>query len=199
MKKVLCLALFLLVMLPIVLSVDYTLTGRRDFVVYADENPELASYVYTTVNINESAYSGEDFKCITMLFAEQNGSYLHVQSNPPHINPMVGIVGVLNPNSEMSNSPEALGYFPVHNGIANVYYRSQDVIAYNSFLYVILCNSNQTQLVYEEALNPVYKEMGKSLPSRGVWFAQSGNASTFAFVAGFVLVVLTFIFYRFTK
>jgi hypothetical protein len=197
MKKILCLALFLLLLLPIVLSADYVPTGRADFAVYADPNPELSDFVYTTVKINESVYPNEVFQCITMVFANQSGTNIHVQSNPPHINPARYLI--LNPNEEMQTSPEALGYFPVHNGIANVYYRSKDIIAYNSFLYVIFCNSNQTQLVYEEYLNPVYKEMGKSLPSRGVWFAQSENASTFAIVAAFILLLLMFIYYRFTK
>jgi hypothetical protein len=191
------LLILLFLLLPFVFAANYVPTGRTDFETYADSVPELADFVYTTIRINVSAYPGEEFKCVTAVFANQSGTFLHVQSNPPHVNPARHLV--FNPNKEMQNSPEALGYFPVHNGVANVYYRSKDIIAYNSFLYVIFCNSNQTQLVYEVDLRPVYKEMGKSLPSKGVWFAQSENASTFAIVAAVVLLLLMFIYYRFTK
>jgi len=197
MRKIAILSLAFLLLLPLVFAADYIPTGRTDFDVYADPVPELAEFIYTTIKINISKYPNENFQCISMIFANQSGAYLHVQSNPPHINPSRLIV--LNPNARMDTSPEALGYFPVHQGISNVYYRSKDVIAYNEFLYVVFCNSNTSQLVYEETLNPLYKELGKSLPSRGAWFAESKNADTFAIVAAVILLLLMFVYYRFTK
>lgn len=158
---------------------------------------ELEGYVYSTIEINQSAYPGEEFRCLTLIFANQNGTYLHVQSNPPHIMPTT--MGILSPNSRITTSPEALGYFPVSNGLANVYFRSKDIIAYNDFLYVILCNSNQSSLVYDQNLSIIYKEFGKSLPSRGVWFAESDNADTIVLVVAALGVVLMFVWFGILK
>jgi hypothetical protein len=199
--KYLVLVLLLLICLPVALAGDYTPTGAQDFTVYADQAADLSGYVYSTVDINESAYPGEEFKCITMVFAINNNTrpeeYIHVQSNPPHINPTT--LGIFSPNDRVQTSPEALGYFSVHNGLANVYFRSKDLIAYNQFLYVIKCNSNTSQLTYEETLNPNYKEFGKSWPSRGVWFARSDNADTIVLMIAALGVVFMFIWFGILK
>ena len=189
--------LMVLLFTGLVCAADYVPTGAKDFTVYADVGADLSGYVYSTVVINESAYSGEEFKCITMIFAEQNGTFIHVQSNPPHIAPTN--LGIISPNKDVQTSPEALGYFAVHNGLANVYFRSVDLVAYNTFLYVIKCNSNQTQLTYEENLTPNYKEFGKDFPSRGVWFAQPGNADTIVFVAAVLGLVAVFVWFGILK
>jgi hypothetical protein len=149
------------------------------------------------VVINESLYVGEEFKCVTMIFAVQNRTYIHVQSNPPHINPTN--LGIFSPNDRIQTSPEALGYFPVHNGLANVYFRSKDLIAYTDFLYVIKCNSNASQLTYEESLNPNYKEFGKTLPSRGVWFAKPENADTIVLMIAVLVLLCVFFWYGILK
>lgn len=197
MKKTIPLVALLLLVMPMVFAANYTVTGRTDFDLFSDQEADLDGFVYSTVRINQSFYSGEEFKCITMLFANESGVLLHVQSNPPHVNPMR--LGLINPNSRMTTSPEALGYFQVNNGIANVYYRSKDVVAYNEFLYVVMCNSNNTSLVYEESLNPNYKEFGKDLPSRGVWLAKSENAEKLVFVVAVVFIILMFIYFRLLK
>lgn len=196
MKKTMF-VLMALLLLPLALAADYTPTGRTDFSVFSDQAADLSGYVYSTVEINQTAYPGEDFKCVTMLFANESGTFIHVQSNPPHINPTP--LGILNPNEEIQTSPEARGYFQVNNGIANVYYRNDDIIAYNEFLHVIICKSNQTTLVYEETLNPNYKEFGKDLPSRGVWLAKSENADTIVIVVAVIFLVLLFIFARWKR
>ena len=187
--------LFLLV-LPIALAADYTPTGAKNFTLYTDAVPELATYVYSTVIINESLYPGEVFRCVTNIFAQQNTTYLHVQANPEAVKKQAIVVGGTTPCPQC---PEELGYFPVNNGLANVYYRSKDIIAYNGFLYVVICRSNQTQLVYEQNITPVYKEFGKELPSRGVWFANGKNADTIVIVVVGILFVILFIYFKFSK
>ena len=195
MQKII-LVLIALLVVPFTIAATYVPTGAQDFNVYSDVTPALDDYVYSTVRLNDSN-KGQDFRCLTMLFANNSGNFIHVQSNPPHVNPTT--LGVINPNARMSTSPEALGYFSVVNGVGNVYYRSKDVVAYNEFLYVILCSSDNVSLVYEEVIYPEYKEFGRSLPSRGVWFAMSENSGTIVFVGAVVLVLLMFILYRFMK
>lgn len=190
MKNKYFLILLLILLAPVVNAMTYTPTGRQDFSVYVDSQPELDDFVYASVEINQTKYPG-DFKCITMLFANQSGTFLHVQSNPPHLNPTK--MGVVVPNKEVVSSPEALGYFPVHNGLANVYFRAKDVIAYNNFLFVVICKSNSTELIYEESLHPLYREFGKDLPSRGVWLARSENADKIVFVLAVVFLVILFL------
>ena len=189
--------LILTLILPLAIAADYTPTGKTDFSVYSDSDLELSGYVYSTVEINISAYPNEAFKCITMVFANESGTFIHVQSNPPHLPPAK--LGIINPKTEGDTSPEALGYFPVNNGLANVYFRNDDIIAFNEFLYVIKCNSNSSQLVYEEIFNPNYKEFGKELPSRGAWFAQSENADTIVIVVAVLFILGLFIFARLSK
>jgi hypothetical protein len=197
MRKWIILIAVVLSLASSVLAADYIPTGAKDFTVYADQAADLDGYVYSSVTINASQYPGETFECITMIFANQSGQYIHVQSNPPHINPTN--LGIFSPNKESQVSPEALGYFPVHNGLANIYYRSKDIIAYNEFLYVIKCNSNDSQLTYEETLRPNYREFGKELPSRGVWFAMSENSGTIVFVGTIILLLIMFIYFKFSR
>ena len=193
---------FIVLFLSIVLAVsfvcaaDYTRTNKKDFDVYIDPAAELSGFVYGTVKIDTSTYPGEDFKCVTdiFFFNGTTNKLMHVQSNPPH-SPQDRMVIFSTPTT----SPETLGYFPTYNGIGNIYYRSKDIIAYNNFTLVVLCNSNQSQLVYEENINPVYKAAFKDLPSRGVWFAQSDNADMIIIVGAVLFIAALFIFYKFTR
>jgi hypothetical protein len=191
MHKAYLIFVLLLLAVPIVFAGTYTLTGRQDFNVYSDPGAEMGGKIYQTVSINNTDYPGEEFKCITMIFYRDSSNILtHVQSNPPLSSSMV--VGRPDPDS-----PEAMGYFRVNNGLANVYYRNDNIVAYNNFTYVIKCNSNNTELVYEEAINPMYKSVGKDLPSRGVWFKENADYIVLIFAAGLLFVM--FAYYKLTS
>jgi hypothetical protein len=191
-NKILLLAPLVLILLcSAVLSETYTKTGAKDFNVFIDPQAELSGFVYGTVRINMTAYPGEEFRCVDSVFYD-NGTLTHIQSNPPH-SPQNQIEIFSNP----AQSPETLGYFPIQNGVGNIYYRSKDLIPYNNFTLVVFCNSNNSQLVYEEDISPVYGQAFKDLPSRGVWFAQGGNADMIVIVAVVLLLLVMFIFYKF--
>jgi hypothetical protein len=185
--------LVLLLLPALVQAADYTKTNLKQFQVYTDPAAELSGYVYQTVRINLSQYPGEEFKCVTSVFYHNGtqGGLMHVQSNPPH-SPQNRAAIFSNP----AQSPETLGYFPIFNGIGNTYYRSKDLIPYNNFTLVVFCNSNTTQLVYEEDISPVYREAFKDLPSRGVWFNESENADVIVIVGVVLILILMFIWYK---
>jgi hypothetical protein len=169
---------------------NYVLTGNKDFSVYIDPNPELSgSKVYATVSIDQGSYPG-DAKCVDMIVYKNGSTYLPVQSNPTlassgGVNLRIGSV-----------TPEERGYFDINDGIGTIYFRTDNFIPYNNFTIVVLCNVNGTSLVYEEAVNPVWRQAFKSLPSRGVWFGQQGNADMIVLVGVVVILVLLFVYYK---
>jgi hypothetical protein len=181
-----------MLVLATVSAEEYVKTGAKDFNVFVDKAEELNGFVYATVNINQTT---EDFKCVDMLFFDNGTSLVHIQSNPPH-SPQDRLAIFSNP----ANSPETLGYFPIFNGVGNIYFRDKDVVPYNNFTLVVLCNSaNGTQLVYEEDISPVWRTAFKELPSRGVWFARDGNGTTIIVVGVVLIMILMFVYFRLAR
>ena len=178
--------------ISLVQALDYTPTGDQDFDVYIDPQMELSGKVYATVSIDQTTYPG-DAKCVDMIFFTNGTRYMHVQSNPTlassdSFSLRVGAV-----------SQEERGYFDIKDGIGTIYFRDRDIIPYNNFTLVVLCNVGNQSLVYEEDVNPVWRVAFKSLPSRGVWFAKSENADMIVIVAAFIFFVALFIFYKMVK
>jgi len=202
-KLWLVLCVVLLSSIAVVNAGNYTITGAKDFDVYIDDHEYMSGFIYGTISINQTSHAG-DWKCVNMIYHYGNatgairgaGGALteHVQSNPPH-SPQNRIAIFSNP----APSPEILGYFPVPSGLGNMYIRSDDIIPYNEFYLIVLCNQNGTQLVYEESISPVWKEALKSLPSRGVWFAKGGNATMIVFAIAVLFIVFLFIYNKFYK
>jgi hypothetical protein len=162
---------------------NYSVTGRQDFTVYSDTQAYLHGRVYDTVNLG-SSYLNDEFHCIVMLFDS-------VQKNMIQTNPEKKKAGsVFSATASESELPEIKGYFTVTNGIGNVYYRDADIVAYNDFLMVIKCNSNSTELVYEEQITPQYKEPFKSAPARTVWLIQDMQTTIIVIVFAIILLAL---------
>ena len=174
-----------------VVAEDYTPTSRQDFNVWLDKEPYLDGKMYATVDILDyaSTYPGEDFKCISLIFAVENGTYIHVQSNPV----LAGSGGVSLRLGAVT--PEERGYFTITNGLGNVYFRSFNQVAGVDFLYVVKCNSNDSALIWEDTTIPVYREAGKTLPGRMTWLTsgQNGYWVAFIFVLVFGLVIAALI------
>jgi len=189
MKKCVIFAVFLLLFSSLVLADDYTPTAKKDFSVWLDPEPYLDGKMGATVDIPDysSAYPGEDFRCITLIFAVENGTYIHVQSNPVLSAPAVLV-------RTDGKSPEELGYFTITNGLGNVYFRSFNQVAGVDFLYVVKCNSNNTALIWEDTEIPTYREAGKTLPGRMTWLTGGQNgywvAGIFVFIFGLVIAAL---------
>lgn len=161
---------------------NYSLSGRKDFVVYSDQQPELASKVYQTIDLGD-ANRDTEFSCIVQIFGlNPVGQYVLLQTNPLR-EVQAKVLG--NPDQ---NQPESLGYFPTKAGIANVYFRGdiQPMAGYEDFEYVAQCSSNATKLVYEEPISTRYPQLGRSLTGRGIWLSQDSNA--FFLVIMFVVV-----------
>ena len=190
MKMKISLLIFALLLSSVfVFAEDYTLTGNKDFNVWLDPKPYLDGKMGATVDIPDysSSYPGEDFRCITLIFAIENGTYIHVQSNPTLSAPAVLV-------RTDGRSPEELGYFPVVNGLGNVYFRSFNQVAGIDFLYVVKCNSNTSALIWEDTEMPVYREAGKTLPGRMTWITSGQNgywiAGIFVLIFGLVIAAL---------
>lgn len=163
---VLTIALFILAMAVSAHAENYTYSDTKDFTVYMDDAPYLNGRMYASVDL--SAYADENFKCISLIFADENGTYIHVQSNPVLASPSWF-------KRTDGSSPDELGYFPIENGIGNVYFRDDNLVGYAEFLYVVKCNSANSSLVWENLERPVYKELGKELPARGAWLSSQGT------------------------
>jgi hypothetical protein len=191
-NKSLVLLFIAILAISIVSAIDYTPTGDQDFNVYIDPQMELSGKVYATVSIDQAEYPG-DAKCVDMIFYTNGTRYMHIQSNPTlassgGVNLRVGAV-----------SPEEKGYFDIKDGIGTIYFRDKDVIPYNNFTLVVLCNVGNQSLVYEENVNPVWRAAFKSLPSRGVWFAESDNADMIVLVGVSLFLIVLFVFYKMVK
>lgn len=167
---------------------NYTLQGRQDFTVYSDEAPELkGGKVYQVLDLGNT-HRGTQFKCQVMIFADdRDGELVLVQTNPERT-VQAKLLG--NPDT---NQPESLGYFPTENGVANVYFREDTLVGYNQFQYVAQCQSNSTQLVYEETIVPVEPPLGRGFASWAVWFTTDNDGeNSFFLVLYFILGILVF-------
>jgi hypothetical protein len=167
---------------------NYSLTGRQDFIVYSDTVPELDSKVYQTIDLGD-ANRGEEFACVVQLFArsaEDPSKWILVQTNPQR-QVQAKLFG-----SPDVQQPESLGYFPTRGGIANVYFRDENIVGYVDFEYVAQCSSNSTKLVYEEPIVTKYHPAGRSLVGRGLWLTDGNNAFylVIAIVMGIIVLLL---------
>lgn len=166
---------------------NYSLQGRQDFQVHSDEAPELQGKVYQVLDIGDSNRA-EEFACVVMIFAEdRNNELVLVQTNPER-QVQAKLLG--NPDQ---NQPESLGYFPTTKGVANVYFRNDLMVGYTEFQYVAQCNSNSTNLVYEETIIPVHSPLGRGFASRAVWLTTDNDGENAFFlvlyvIGGFVLI-----------
>jgi hypothetical protein len=168
---------------------NYSVTGRQDFTVYSDTEAYLHGRVYDSVNLG-SSYLTQEFHCVVMLFDTVKKNL--IQTNPEKKKAGSIFSGATSSESEL---PEIKGYFSIINGIGNVYYRDADIVAYVNFLKVIKCNSNSTELVYEEMITPQYKEPFKSAPARGVWIVKDIQVTVMVVV--FMLIILALGWYIF--
>lgn len=174
---------------------NYSLTHRQDFTLHSDFRPELKKKVYQTIDLGD-ANRDTDFKCMVEIFAEnEDGDYILVQTNPERA-VQARILG--NPDT---NQPESLGYFPAVNGMANVYFRGDELGAYADFIYVATCNSNSTQLVYEEEINTRHSPLGRKTLGRLIWLTDDGGRNAFylsvyAVVALFLVWMVRLIYVR---
>lgn len=150
---------------------NYTLTMRQDFTLYTDYEPELKQKVYQTVDLGDARRTGE-YACIVQVFGKnQYDEWVLVQTNPER-KIQARMFG-----SPDQNQPESLGYFPTMNGIANTYFRNDNLYGYMNFNLVVQCTSNfSSKLVYEESIMTTYSPAGRLPVSRGVWLSQGGNA-----------------------
>jgi len=161
---------------------NYSLSGRKDFTVYFDNQPELKDKVYQTIDLGD-AKRNKEYACIVQIYGlNSNGDLVLLQTNPER-NVQAKLFG-----SPDMNQPESLGYFPTKNGIANVYWNGDLVSGYEDFEYVAICTSNSTNLIYEDPISTRYKAAGRDMVGRGIWLAQDANA--FFLVIGSLLVFI---------
>lgn len=170
---------------------NYTVTDRQDFTVFSDTEAYLHDRVYDSIDLG-SAYYNDVFHCIVMIFETQDKRL--IQTNPEKKKAGRLFSGATSSESEL---PEIIGYFKIEKGVGNVYYRDVDVIGYTAFLKVIKCNSNSTELIYEEEITPQYKEAFKSAPARGVWFIESLPIAVF--VVALSLLIILFLYHQIMK
>jgi len=162
---------------------NYSLTARQDFTLHSDFEPELREKVYQTVDLGDSNRA-TDFKCIVEIFAQNEASqYILVQTNPERA-VQARILG--NPDT---NQPESLGYFPADHGMANVYFRGDEVAAYADFIYVATCSSNSTQLIYEESISTRHSPLGRKTFGRLIWLTDMSGRNAF-FLSVYVVGLL---------
>lgn len=164
---------------------NYSLTGAQDFTVYSDEQPELKTKTYQTVDLGNLYRNQTDFACVVQIFGKNPlNQWVLVQTNPER-QVQARMFG-----SPDANQPESLGYFPVKNGLANTYFRGDKLFGYMEFQMVIQCASPTQLLVYEEPISTRYSPAGRALTSRGVWFTDGANAAYVIFYAVGGLIVL---------
>jgi hypothetical protein len=171
---------------PIVLAENYVPTGSKDFSVWIDPQPYLDGKMYATVDMG-STYEPE-YKCVTVVFAVQpNNTYIHVQSNPELAKPGMFV-------RTDGTSPEELGYFKVTNGVGTVYFRKFNQITGINFLYVVKCNTDTDQLVWEDTEFPTYREIAKGARGYTAWFAsQEDIGFVVAMAIGVIIVIFLII------
>jgi len=174
---------------------NYTLQGRQDFIVYSDEQPELQGKVYQVLDLGNSN-RGEPFACQVMIFATNTVSELVLVQTNPEREVQAKLLG--NPDV---NQPESLGYFPTQNGVANVYFRNDLLVGYTDFQYVAQCQSNSTQLVFEETITPVNHPLGRNFAGRAVWLTTDNNGQNaffivFYFIGGLIVLSLVMLLVR---
>jgi hypothetical protein len=162
---------------------NYSLTGRQDFTVYSDPEPELRGKVYQTIDLGD-ANRDEDFSCVVQIYGMNPQSELVLLQTNPERNVQARLFG-----SPDTNQPESLGYFPTKNGVANVYWNGDLVAGYENFEYVAMCSSNSTKLIFEEPISTRYRAAGRSMVGRGIWLAQDANA--FFIIITVVLVFIS--------
>jgi hypothetical protein len=149
---------------------NYSLTGKQEFTVYSDQQPELQDKVYQTVDLGDAKRS-QEYSCIVQLFGQDDDlKWNLIQTNPER---KVQAKPLGNPDV---NQPESLGYFPTVNGLANTYWRSDYIAGYNDFTMVIQCTNNSSKLIYEEPISTRYRSAGRSIVARSVWLTDGDNA-----------------------
>jgi hypothetical protein len=143
---------------------NYSLSGRQDFEVNSDPEPELRSKVYQTIDVGNVSRSTE-FHCLVQLYGRNNkGAWVLMQTNPERT---VGARILGNPDP---NLPESLGYFKTSNGMANVYFDGSKVSGYQQYEYVAQCaDGNSTKLIYEEPIETRYTSAGRGTTGRILW------------------------------
>jgi hypothetical protein len=158
---------------------NYSLSFAQDFTVYSDPFPELKKKTYQTIDLGDT-HRNDSFACVVQIFgksAEDASQWVLVQTNPTR-----DVQSRLFGSPDM-NQPESLGYFPTTNGIANTYFRGDDLYAYNDLQLVVQCANDSQKLVYEESITTKYSPAGRGLVARGVWFTDGSNS--IYVVAGF--------------
>jgi hypothetical protein len=163
---------------------NYSLEGKKDFVVRSDPQPELDKKVYQVIDLGNSN-RGIEYKCTVQVYAlNEVNQWVLVETNPTRA-VQARILGNPDPNQ-----PESLGYFKTENGIANVYFDGASVMitGYHDYEYVAQCASNSTKLVYEEPISTRYHPVGRNAPGRGIWFVENGFYIVIYFVAGIIIV-----------
>jgi hypothetical protein len=174
---------------------NYSLTNRQDFTVHSDEAPELHGKVYQVVDLG-SSYRSEEFACNVMIFAnDADNELVLVQTNPER-----EVQGRLFGDTDQQQ-PESLGYFPTQSGVANVYFRNDMMVGYTDFKYVAKCQSNSTQLIYEETITPVQAPLGRGFASWAVWFTTDNDGENsfflvFYIIAGVIALWVVVLFIR---
>jgi hypothetical protein len=74
--------------------------------------------------------------------------------------------------------------------VANVYFRNDLMVGYTAFQYVAQCQSNTTQLVYEETIVPVQEQLGRNFASRAVWLTTDNDGRNAFFVVFYFIIGL---------
>jgi hypothetical protein len=164
---------------------NYSLQGRQDFIVYSDTAPELKQKVYQTIDLGD-ANRDVAHACVVQVFGqsvENPGQWILVQTNPER-EVQGRLFGDVDPNQ-----PESLGYFPTVNGMANTYFRNDNLYGYMDFEMVIQCSSaNASMLIYEESISTRYSPLGRRSVARGVWLSDGENAFYLVIYAVVVLL-----------
>lgn len=170
---------------------NYSLTGRTDFNVYSDPEPELKGRVYQTIDLGD-ANRGIEFACLVQIYGRnENGQWILVQTNPRRD---VAAKPFGNPDP---NLPESLGYFKTVNGVANVYFVG-DLPGYIEFAKVTVCTNTTSMLVHEENINTRYVPVGRSMVGRGMWFV-SGENLPFLIIGIIIVLIALMLFIKIVR
>jgi len=171
---------------------NYSLSAKKEFMVYSDQQPELKDKVYQTIDLGDAARDTE-YSCLVQIYGlNENGQYVLVQTNPKR-SLQARIMG-----SPDLQQPESLGYFPTKAGMVNVYFDGGALSGYNDFEYVAQCSSNSTKLVYEEPISTRYSPVGRTMVGRGIWLSNGANLFyiIIAVVIGVIALLLVMKFGR---
>jgi hypothetical protein len=163
---------------------NYSLQGRKDFTVMGDPRPELLGKTYQVIDLGDARRS-EQYSCVVMLFGKDSlGRFVLVQTNPER-KVQSRLFG-----SPDANQPEALGYFPTVNGVANVYFRNDNIASYYDFEYVAMCQNNATQLVYEESIVPVRSPAERPIVSTVGWMKDNDGMNVVSVITYVILGII---------